>query len=742
MQLRRRGLSSVYGFIVIFTLLMAGFAAALTIMDSQASVWNAQDRARQIETSQQAERLSLSLNGTLLTVQNVGLAPAQLSYLLQQGASTSRDLRIGDLLQEGSNLTIPVTSGMIKFAVITASGNVFWLSNSTDPQSQAATVPITFDASGLDPSYGSSSILTVDGVSLQFSALPKTFEWSPGSTHTYSYADGFANGQGSRVGWSYARGLSPTISGSVKASLAGSIIATYGQQFLLSVSGGFGVQFVGSPSGDGWYGAGTTAQVRSTYSWGLSGGSRQNLETFSLDGSSPTAIARSGAGTYTSIGVTMSAPHSIALGSITQYMLNVSGGAGITTGGSQTSDGWFDSGSSASATTSYVWGGVSGQSRSNLVSWALDGGPSQSVPRASGGSYTTPTISMNAYHSLSFGSVTQYQVSVRGAVANGSASGLVTSYSYHDSAVVLSNGLSNVGFESGGLAPWYLGPTSMSASAGITSSSPHSGSYSAFIWLQDGNCRVDGCGGQLEQQISLPPNSIVTSITSSVWYYVSSPTWAVASITDTCGGSSAGGTSGTWAPLSYNWSGSCPTSSLLILLQAGETSQAANYYVYFDDVSVTVTYATTVSGSTAGPFGSLSVNGTTVTYTYSVGYNFPSGSTSTAWSANWPSTESYSSSTCLGASVSGYTISGASGPCTLITKRSGSFGLTMGPSPTGDGWYDTGSQIPVSAAPTGPFAFGLWSTTGGLQVASANSASTVITVNSYGVITADFNVSG
>jgi hypothetical protein len=66
----------------------------------------------------------------------------------------------------------------------------------------------------------------------------------------------------------------------------------------------------------------------------------------------------------------------------------------------------------------------------------------------------------------------------------------------------------------------------------------------------------------------------------------------------------------------------------------------------------------------------------------------------------------------------------------------------MGPSPTGDGWYDTGSQISVSAAPTGPFAFGLWSTTGGLQVGSANYASTVITVNSYGVITADFNVSG
>jgi len=171
---RREGLSSVYGFIVLFTLLMAGIGAALTIMDSQASVWNAQDRARQIQASQQTEHLALSINGTSLTIQNVGLIPSQIAYLYQRSETSSADERIDTSLQEGSNLTIPLASGMSTFAVVTSLGNVFWAYNST--QSHPITVSVTFDASGLDPSYGPSTILTVDGTPYLYSDMPKTFQ--------------------------------------------------------------------------------------------------------------------------------------------------------------------------------------------------------------------------------------------------------------------------------------------------------------------------------------------------------------------------------------------------------------------------------------------------------------------------------------------------------------------------------------------------------------------------------------
>jgi hypothetical protein len=740
----RKGLSAVYGFIVIFTLLMAGIGAALTIMDSQASVWSAQDRARQIQASQQAERLALSLNGSSLTIRNVGLAPSQVLYLYQKGVTTSTDRRLGASLQEGSNLTTTVARGMLSFAVITSLGNVFWVYNSTQTQLRPSTVSITFDASGLDTSFGSATVLSVDGSPYAYSSLPKTFEWPPSSRHNYSYTQGFATGSGSRIGWSSARGLSTTFAGTVIASQPGIIVSTYTQQHLLTVTGGTAVQFVGSPSNDGWYDTGSTGQFRSGYVWNTSAGSRQNLYTYSLDGSSAVSVPRSGSGAYTSIGIAMSAPHAVALSPMTQYQLAVSGGNSVTFGGSQTGDGWFDSGTLGTATTAYVWNLTAGQSRLNLVSWNLDGGTNQVLTRAGSGTYTTTSIAMNAFHTVGFNSATQYSVTVRSNVTgSGSLGALTVGYSYFSPPTTLSSGPQNPGFESGSLTPWYVDSGSVAASAGITTTNPHSGSYAAYIHLQNGNCwAIAGCQGQLDQVVySLPSNAIVTSISGSVWYYVSNTSWETGSIFDNCGGGSPAGSAGAWTQLTYSWSGSCRTSSVSLYLAAGEGSQAANYYTYFDDATMSITYTTPVSGSTSSSPNSFSVNGTAVRYTYGVGYAFSVGSTSTSWSTVWPSTESYSSSTCTGATISGTTISGTSGGlCTLVTTRSGSYSAS-GTSPTGDGWYDAGSSVQISAAVSGPFAFSAWSSSSSslLPVTSSKSASTTVQVNTYGTVTASFS---
>ncbi|MDV3244761.1 MAG: hypothetical protein LYZ66_06280 [Nitrososphaerales archaeon] len=336
MRTRRKALSAVYGFIVIFTLLMAGIGTTLSIMDSQASVWNAQDRARQLEATRQVEHLALSLNGTSLTVANVGLIASRPLFLYQRGAASSKDSRIGGSLQEGSSVTLPVVPGMLGFAVITSLGNVFWLYNSTQVPAQAS-VPLTFDASGLDPSYASATLLTVDSVPYSYSSLPKTFDWSPNSVHTYSYAQSFATAAGERVGWEYARGVSSAMAGTVTASLPGSVVSYYSLQYLLSVTGGNGVRFVGSPSGDGWYAAGSDAQVSSNYTWNsVQGQSRQNLASFSLDGSTPAAVPRSGTGSYSSPPISMNSPHTLAFASTTQYHLSLSESTSLAPGASDT----------------------------------------------------------------------------------------------------------------------------------------------------------------------------------------------------------------------------------------------------------------------------------------------------------------------------------------------------------------------------------------------------------------------
>jgi hypothetical protein len=410
----RPGLSSVYGFIVIFSLLMAGIGAAIAIMDSQATVWNAQDRARQIQSNQRDERLTLSLNGTSLIVGNVGLVPSQLLYLYQKNGATSSDRRIDSYLQEGANLTLPVLADMTSFAVITSLGNVFWVSDSTQPPVQPATISITFDASGLDQSYGSAIILSVDSSPYALSSLPKTFEWAPGSTHSYSYVRSFSTGSGSRAGWSSARGLSTTMSGMLAADQAGIVVSTYSQQYFLNVTGGDTILYVGSPSGDGWYNAGSFGQFTSSYSWSTTGGSRQNLYAYSLDEGSPVAVARSGSGTYTSPGLTMAAPHTVAIAAVTQKQLVVSGGSGIGYSlTSQTNDGWYDSGLALAVSSKYVWNQIAGQSRQDLLSFTLDG-TTTSVSRADIGNYTSPTITMNVAHTLTFNSTTQYYLSVSG----------------------------------------------------------------------------------------------------------------------------------------------------------------------------------------------------------------------------------------------------------------------------------------------------------------------------------------
>ncbi len=628
MRPRRRALSAVYGFIVIFTLLMAGIGAALSITDSQSAVWNAQNRATQVGQTRQLERLSLSLNGTSLMVANVGLVPSQVLYLHQVGTSSTKDSRLGGKVQEGAWVTVPVSAGMQRFAVITALGNVFWVSNGTaaGQTSLAGTsVPVTFDASGIDSSFGSATILSVDGVPYAYSSIPKTFEWTAGSLHNYSFAQGFSTGTSQRLGWSYARGLSSAIAASLTAGQPGSIVSTYAPQYLLTVTGGNAIQYIGSSSGDGWYNAGSTAQVSLNYAWNqVSGQSRQSLASYSLDGSTPIPLPRSGSGTYTTPSTTMNSPHAVAFIAVTQYSMSVASGVPA-------------SGTTGALTMSF--------------------------------SYTPPTTP-------------------------------------------------------------FTGPSSLTT---------------------DAHCNN---GANLSPAAPAETNSITMTVTVSVS--------GTPGDTLTIGGFEAGSCSYAFV-VDYSPAGSGTYSASA---NVGPIPASAPYYVYYTTgagcanpdpppsraycgTNFTVTSISgrfSVGSSTAGSSSSgpntFSVSGSTVTFSYGVGYNFPSGSSSTTWSATLPSTEAYLSDNCQGGQHTLVSMSGTGGSCALVTTSQGTYSVSSSGSQTGDGWYDSGSTATISASGTGPFAFSYWSSTSGsLRVASPNSGSTTVTVDTYGTVTSVFNVS-
>jgi hypothetical protein len=61
-------------------------------------------------------------------------------------------------------------------------------------------------------------------------------------------------------------------------------------------------------------------------------------------------------------------------------------------------------------------------------------------------------------------------------------------------------------------------------------------------------------------------------------------------------------------------------------------------------------------------------------------------------------------------------------------------------SPTGIGWYDVGTSVPISAIPSPHFNFISWNSSGSISILNPNSASTTATLNGPGSVTANFKI--
>ena len=182
--------------------------------------------------------------------------------------------------------------------VVTALGNVFWENPALAVQASTpgTTVQMTFTASG-DSAFASNPVLVVDGTSYTQSQLPATMTWFVGTTHTYAWQS-LPEGTGTRVGASVT-GSAQSQSGTISAASAGSIAATFTTQYLLTITGGSGVTVSpASPTGDGYYPAGTGVQITAPNVWNVvAGQSRSNLVSYSLDGGSPPVSRGRAAGT-------------------------------------------------------------------------------------------------------------------------------------------------------------------------------------------------------------------------------------------------------------------------------------------------------------------------------------------------------------------------------------------------------------------------------------------------------------
>jgi hypothetical protein len=96
-----------------------------------------------------------------------------------------------------------------------------------------------------------------------------------------------------------------------------------------------------SSTGDSWYDSGTSVDVVLNRNWDAIGKTRQSLVSYSIDNIA-TSVDRTSTSPANIPTITMTASHLLSEGFVTQYYVSVQG---ATLSGSQTGDGWFDSGS-------------------------------------------------------------------------------------------------------------------------------------------------------------------------------------------------------------------------------------------------------------------------------------------------------------------------------------------------------------------------------------------------------------
>ena len=110
-----------------------------------------------------------------------------------------------------------------------------------------ATATVTFSQIGVGSDF-TDVVLTVDGVNYGIGDLPKSFEWTLGSVHTFEYHSPLLVSTGKRYVWASTSGLSTLQSGTITVSSGGGTVTGYYRtQYNVTIGqSGVGADFTGT----------------------------------------------------------------------------------------------------------------------------------------------------------------------------------------------------------------------------------------------------------------------------------------------------------------------------------------------------------------------------------------------------------------------------------------------------------------------------------------------------------------
>jgi hypothetical protein len=136
---------------------------------------------------------------------------------------------------------------------ITGSGNV------TGNYVAQGKYQITFDQSGVVSDF-QGTVVTIDSINYNVTALSASFWWDAGSVHNFTYQSPLTvNASINRYAWVNTTGLSTSQNGSITVTTSGTVTGNYKPQFYLTLT--TNPPGVDSPSGSGWYDANTSAAI-------------------------------------------------------------------------------------------------------------------------------------------------------------------------------------------------------------------------------------------------------------------------------------------------------------------------------------------------------------------------------------------------------------------------------------------------------------------------------------------------
>ncbi|HUI01678.1 MAG TPA: hypothetical protein VLX56_08625 [Nitrososphaerales archaeon] len=134
---KRRGLSSIYGFIMIYLLVIASLQAISMSLSSGQNAEAAAQQAGQVSQQRSLERLVVTLaKGGNVSITNDGLIPSTLSYLFLENSTLSRVVELGQSIPVGGSTVVAVRASPSfpsTVAVITGLGDVFASTPSSVP---------------------------------------------------------------------------------------------------------------------------------------------------------------------------------------------------------------------------------------------------------------------------------------------------------------------------------------------------------------------------------------------------------------------------------------------------------------------------------------------------------------------------------------------------------------------------------------------------------------------------------